>query len=925
LWGKSNASGKVNLLLQHLLDAAAVAECLWDGYLAPAVRARIDDCCEGDGRSLLALLCGLHDVGKASPAFQVKVSVLADRVGALGLGLCPPDGDARRWHHSSAGAVVVRRALAAAGWSPAACAWVWPLVAGHHGFIGGEGIFERLRGSFALRRAQGRGEWERVQDSLVCRVASEVGVELGRLAPGRVPRRADQLAVSGLVIMADWIASDDLHFEGVCELAEVSMAGARQRAAAAWRMLGLRGGWDPALLPRSQDLLSDRFGCAARPCQRVSTALAEEMPAAGLVVIEAPMGEGKTEAALVAAEVLGRRFGADGVFVGMPTQATSDPMYLRVLAWAGSIDRGLPVALLHGKRRFNRAWRAAERQSRFSGVDDYGCDDDLYGPAVRVGRQRVEGFPAEWLLGRHRGLLSPFVVGTIDQLLHAATRTRRVMLRHAGLAGRVVVLDEVHAYDVYMSQFLLEALRWLGEARVPVVLLSATLPAAHRADLVGAYLGGATRGVGVDLGGLPEVSGYPSVTGACAADGVPWYCVRSAAGWRESMAVDVSVLDEPAQAGPERVVECLADGLREGGCALVIRNTVRRAQQTYSALREVFGEQVVLLHGRLVAGERAERTERVLGLLGPPTVAPGGAVRPDRLIVVATQLAEQSFDVDADLLVTDLAPIDLLLQRVGRLHRHNRDAPRPAPVRTPRVVVTGLTRHDLAPPSFPPGSRAVYGNHLLLRSAALVLRSAETGGWDVPAQVPALVAHGYSEEPLVPEPWRAAAEVAHRDWREQQNRRRANAEPFLLAGPALHPDTLAGLHHASTADLSDDEKVAAVVRDGEPSVEVILIRRDDRGEYRTLDGRALGPGGAAAVSDEEVMERLIAATVRLPARKDITDAALAGLRPLDGWTSDPWLRYARALELDQTMSASLGGHRLTYDTTLGLTDEREAR
>src|SRR6266542_3559190 len=125
LWGKSNASGKVNLLLQHLLDTAAVAECLWDWYLAPAVRARVDACCGGRGRLLLALLCGLHDVGKASPAFQGKVEELAGRVCSAGLACGGLDAQGRRWHHSSAGAV----------------------VAGHHGLIGGESLLERPRGS----------------------------------------------------------------------------------------------------------------------------------------------------------------------------------------------------------------------------------------------------------------------------------------------------------------------------------------------------------------------------------------------------------------------------------------------------------------------------------------------------------------------------------------------------------------------------------------------------------------------------------------------------------------------------------------------------------------------------------------------------------------------------------------------------------
>src|SRR5262249_49318265 len=149
----------------------------------------------------------------------------------------------------------------------------------------------------------------------------------------------------------------------------------------------------------------------------------------------------------------------------------------------------------------------------------------------------------------------------------------------------------------------------------------------------------------------------------------------------------------------------------------------------------------------------------------------------------------------------------------------------------------------------------VYGTYLLLRSAALVLNAAETGGWAIPAQVPALVATGYSAEPLLPPPWRAAADLAHQEWQEQEKQREANAQPVLLLGPTLDRAPLAGLPHASTADLEDDDKVAAVVRDGDPSVEVILVRRDDRG-YHTLDGRPLGPAGATAVSDDEVMERV---------------------------------------------------------------------
>jgi CRISPR-associated endonuclease/helicase Cas3 len=905
-----------NLLLQHLLDTAAVAELLWDHFLASAVKGSIDACCGSQGRDLFALLCGLHDVGKASPAFQSKAPALAARVAEAGLTWRELDRQSRQWHHSLAGAVILKRALLAAGWDRAAVNWVWPLIAGHHGRIPSAGLLLRPPGR---GNAQGTGPWEAVQDELVTRLASEIDVNLVGVLPVRSPRRAEQLALAGTIIMADWIASDERHFRGVDAYCDVSMSRARERAAAAWERLGLRGGWSYGLLPAKTDLLSARFRMSARPSQADAVVLAEAMIVPGLLIVEAPMGEGKTESALAAAEILARRFGFDGLFVGMPTQATSDPMFTRVRRWAAEIEPGLPVGLLHGKRRFNREWHDLQRHVHFEDVDELGCRDP-YGLIPRRGETASGELPAEWFLGRKRGLLTPLTVGTIDQLLHAATRTKHVMLRYAGLAGRVVVLDEVHAYDVYMSQFLFEALRWLADAGVPVVVLSATLPPQMRRDLTRAYLQGALAKRDIDLEGLPATAGYPNSLSVCVVDGEPHFEQRSSKAWRASKTVQVEVLEEPCDGGVEPVRACLAAALRDGGCALVVRNTVARAQQMYVALKESFGEDVVLLHARLTAGERADRTERLLASLGPPEKG----ARPARLVLVATQLAEQSFDVDVDLLVTDLAPIDLLLQRVGRLHRHERsESARPAAVRTPRVIVTGVAGLAGSPPSYPRGSRYVYGDHLLLRAAALVREATLVGGWSIPADVPDLVQRGYGDGSLGPVEWNEAAAAALAEWEQSQADRRAKAEPFLLSGPDyLGTVTLGGLHERSIGDLDDDDQVAAVVRDGDKSVEVVLVRRNDRG-YLTLGGRPLGVHGEA-VSDEAVLEEVVQATVRLPASHGLTEAAIAELRPLPGWGSDdPWLRRARALVLDDERSAHLGGRRLTYDVELGLIDQRE--
>ncbi|WP_261570795.1 CRISPR-associated helicase Cas3' [Frankia gtarii] len=937
VWGKSaeKGGGLMHLLLGHLLDTAAVGELVWDRYLAPVIRKRLDVVSDGQGRELFALVCGLHDVGKATPAFQMKDDGLAVRVRAAGFdwkGVSPQQG--RRWHHARAGAVILRGYLPQVGWNRQACNWVWPLVAGHHGRIPGR---DRLVNPGV---AHGVGPWPQAQQAFVDRVAADLGVDLPGLGDARTPSRGDQLTLSGLIIMADWIASDHTHFGGIPDPAKISMTAARDRAEKAWEELGLRGGWRRAnLVPVNQsDLVRHRFGKAARAAQSASVDLARNMPEAGLLILEAPMGEGKTEAAFAAAEVLAAKVGADGIYVGMPTQATSDPMFDRVRAWLAAVDPEVPIGLLHGRARFNPTWAALRSQISFAGVhddlDDFGLTDDYgMGDAFGVddegrvgGATRSEAPPAgpvaaaEWFLGAKRGLLAPVTVGTVDQLLHAATRTKHVMLRHAGLAGRVVILDEVHAYDVYMAQFLFEALRWLADSGVPVIVLSATLPPALREQLARAYLQGALQRRDVDLAALPTPDGYPSTTGVFTRDGEPDFAGVSAQPWRPSTPVNVRILDEDDAFDPRTVAAAVTRAVGDGGCALVVCNTVRRAQDVYAELAAAFGVDVVLLHSRFTATERARRTAEVVDRLGPPG-REGAAPRPKRLIVVATQVAEQSFDVDVDVLITDLAPIDLLLQRVGRLHRHERPSfDRLANLRRPEVLVSGLRLTGEDVPRYPGGSRAVYGDHLLLRAAALVVDAADGPGWSIPADVPRLVATGYGEAPLGPSGWSEAFAVARTAWEVDEERRRVNASAFLLGGEDRLGllSTLAGLHDNGTAALETEERVAAVVRDGDESIEVVLVRRAPAGGYLTLSGRRLGPIGEVAVSDDAVLEEVVGSVIRLPAVPELTAAARATLTPLPGWAGDPWLRRTRALILDDQHTATLGGRDLRYDNNLGL-------
>ncbi len=916
----------MNLVVSHLFDTAAVAELLWDHFLANSTRELLDRVSGGRGRVFFAWLCGIHDCGKATPAFQVLDREGAARVLGAGLSWSAAVRPGMGWRHDKAGARLLMDQLADAGWSQDPVEWVWPLIGGHHG------VFPRRRqvcGPKSRGDGQGRGvAWSQVQRALVDVFTRAVGfTDLASAEPVHTPARAEQLQLSGLIVMADWIASDARYFTGIDDLAGVSMDGARERAGRAWQALRLRGGWG-ALSEPGGDVVSARFGRSARPFQRDVVALARQMPTPGLLISEAPMGEGKTEAALAAAEVLAARFGADGVFVGMPTQATCDPMFTRVREWVAAVAPGLQehVVLLHGKRDFNAEWKKmigaagaeADPDDWFRGVgeDQYGMSSDEDDCCSDSEGSDASG-PAQWLLGRLRGLLAPVVVGTVDQLLHAATCTKHVMLRMAGLVGKVVVLDEVHAADVYMSQFLLEALRWLGQARVPVILLSATLPTSQRRDLVEAYVTGARGGEPTQLPDLPPATGYPNTTTACVADGEPLVTVTSSAGWRTSRPVRLSTLTETKAGAGEfpELTALLEERLSGGGCVLIIRNDVQRAQDTYRWLRSSFGEDVRLLHGRFAVEPRATRTTECLDLLGAPRS--DGPDRPTRMILVATQLAEQSFDVDADLLISDLAPIDLLLQRIGRLHRHHR-GDRPAALEQPSVVITGVDRDDSTAPSFPGSSEAIYGRYLLLRTAALVFEAADGRAWSVPADVPPLVEAVYSETDSARTPWPDEETTARDTWVGSERTRAETAAQYLLSAHGQwSAPTLAGLHYAHVADAQEQTRLDALVRDGEESTEVVLLRQSGHG-YSTYRGVRIGTHGERG---PELLDDVLAGTVRLPA--GLTPAALDKLKPLPEWGRHPWLKHTRALVLPEDGTPTdLGNRLVSYDHDLGLVVRR---
>ncbi|MFI1829683.1 CRISPR-associated helicase Cas3' [Streptomyces sp. NPDC020412] len=923
------ANEVMSLLLTHLLDTAAVAELLWAHYLAPSLRTALDEVAGGPGRGreLLKWICGVHDLGKATPAFQLRLKDHRHEVREAGLTWHHDIAKRHPWRHERAGAHLLQPMLREAGWPAEHVDWVWPQVAAHHGhFVPGNSIAPPSRG---LGQPVGDGNWDLVRGELLRRLTAELepGADLAARVPAHVPSRALQLLISGLVVMADWIASaPDL--DGVDKLADLSYADARTRAEKLWKKLGLRGGWGELRKP-ADGAFTERFGHPPRPVQELAARVARTSPAPGLLIVEAPTGEGKTWAGLTAAEEFAAAHGADGVFVGMPPKATIGPTFAQVRQWVRAIDAELAphVALLDARRHLNEAWSAlvtAPLHEQLAAAGDCAEDGDGDGDGDEDGDSARSQTPAEWFFGDQRGLLCPFVVAPVDQLLSAMTRTGHVMMRAAGLLGKVVVLDEVHAVDVQGAPFLHEGLRWFGQAGVPVVLLSATLTAEQRQRLAEAYLAGAAGREECTYPELSASTGRPAVTLVWQEpDGSgPRSTTTACPSWQQGRRVAVEPRPEPDEPGDcAFVVDLLARDLADGGRALVVRNTVERAQALAAALRGRFAaDEVVVLHEQLTARVRADRTAECLRRLGTDR-------GPGRLVVVATQVAEQSFDADVDLLVTDLAPIDLLVQRIGRLHRAGGALPRPASLAAPRVVVTGYAPGPAGrAPRFPAAAERRYGRGPLLRTAALVFAAAGPDrGWCVPDDVPELTAAVYGEGDEVPDGWRQDAAAATAEWRRRRAELADEAVPYLLTRRGTgETATLAGAHATAVAPHRLDEGPTALVADRTLREAVVVLRDGDR--YVTLGGSALGADGE--VTTPALRDELYGDTVELP--ESCRAAAGGALARLPGWHWRPDCKHrrpigGRALVLDgEARTTRLAGRLLRYDDALGLLDEGPA-
>ena len=883
-WAKTGDKDSPTLglsLVQHMLDAGSVAARLWDTWLAPGLQKQFSEHLHlsmEDTRALVCWLAATHDMGKATPEFSGQLDARRDENLAVYRqrieqqdfefpeDLVTPASSLRCPHSKYSQSILIHLFTSNIEGMPRKVAETLASISGaHHGTPADYRSNSADLSNVILKRLSPKwhATWQELYNITLKRFgASSALQQLAR--HGQAIPVSVQFCITGFVIMSDWIASNPDFFP----MGTFGSAEQEQRARIGWQALGLEQRWTAKLdadpKTPAADLYASRFGWSnptLRPMQEVVVEAVRSMQSVGMMCIEAPMGQGKTEAGLIAAEFLAQATGRTGVAFAAPTQATSNALFDRVTEWVKyqtnhvAQEHGEPVKphsmfLGHSKNRFNKSYEALSKADIFDESSTPGQENNR--KTLRPGTSLARH---SWLSGTKKGLLSSFVVCTIDQVLMTALQARHVMLRYLGLASKVIIIDEVHAYDAYMSEYLSAALYWLGQMNAPVILMSATLPSDTRDDLMKNYAEGLKvrkkstsapkRNRFLDLNAnlsAPQESSqnitpldldYPVIHTLTAEDnGTPkkWKVEQPV----EQTEIELKLIDD----SPKSVLNVLEPLANDHGCAAVICNTVGRAQEMHEFLRKQFGEEhVVLTHSRFTATHRAEQEELLVSKLGKKehySKADGeDSSRPHRLIVVGTQVIEQSLDLDFDVMITDFAPVDLVLQRMGRLHRHDSrsSSERTPAYRKPVCYVRGVETfgsHNEAP-DFPRGSKAVYEPMILLSSYAQLLPHFDGEPIRIPADISPLVQKTYQENAPaeIPSAWAEVFESAKQEHKKGKDQAKIRAEGYLLCAPQRTQYTMAdcmkSLLHSNDRRFSDEQIGEAKVRDTDASLEVIAI------------------------------------------------------------------------------------------------------
>lgn len=870
----------------HAADCAKVME-----YLLHSRYSSIADVCGmsfSELRKTAVLLAYLHDIGKITPFFQAKIlQSLPERRSIFEhYNIHIPDlseyinKERAISHHTVCGEAILNEL----GFPKD----IASIVGAHHGMTteNVRGLIEKYPEKF-----YGKPEDRKLWGALYAEWAEYSLERAGFSSISELPKlnKRTQVLLSGMLVMSDWLASDQERFGLIGEDVILSEYPAG-RFESAVDDLNLPEAWGSDRFMMTDEDFRERFSFKMNDIQQAVIKAAENCKLPGLFILEAPMGIGKTEAALSAAEILAARLEKTGVFFGLPTQATANGIFGRVVSWAEKqpSDAFHSIILAHGSAEFNSDF------VKLRGRDPQ-IDSDGDGGLVTH----------SFFNGSKLSLLADFAVGTVDRLLMSALRKKHAMLLHLGLSQKVVIVDECHAYDAYMNRYLDRAMMWLHQYNVPVILLSATLPEERRKALVCAYLN-----EDLTAGKLPEAA-YPRLTYT---DG----------GELHAISLPIDIPDKTVRivrAEDDVALKEIKSAVSAGACVGIICNTVSRAQRFAGLARSVEGANVILYHAQFVIPDRIEKEEALKRAVGKNS----SVAERKGTVVVGTQVLEQSLDIDFDVMITDLCPMDLLLQRLGRLHRHGRPD-RPRGYEDPKCVVLGTSELNGS-------SEKIYTKWLLMRTRALLPETIS-----VPRDIDALISEVYKKADPDGDEERAAFE----QYTIMLTEKGRKAEGYLMPPPPddseldedvdldEYVELVDDLHGWLNNPVSDDEhKALAAVRDGISSIEVLVMIQHSDGMLGLLPWQSSdGKYSPDACPPESVCKRIAEQRLRLPAvfcydaDRTIDELEKAD-KHLVGFQGSHWLKGELVLLLDEELTAELCGYKISYSHDGGLEYKKE--
>jgi len=924
-WAKRSEAPEIHYpLLSHMLDVAAVAQEMWDGTLHPEARqffAKQLGLSEHETGLTLSFWAGLHDLGKASPGFQIKSETARQRLEARGFVFY---GYALSESHGIVTARALTELFKSCKYPPHLGRQVATVIGGHHG------IFPR---SHDVKSARAESiNWRDVRTELFEAITKILSMP-GDLPIKGNPEPAFFMSLAGLTSVADWIGSNEDFFPiDQPSFFEVLPELSRKKARRALERLGWIGWHPPERKTEFKQLFS--FIDLIRPLQNEAIGLAVSLEnSPGLVVIEAPTGEGKTEAAMYLADCWMTALGQKGLYFALPTQATSNQMFSRVTHFVQNRypSQTVNLQLLHGHASLSAEFEVLKRS--FANVFEpkgIGENEKAYdGVSASV-------VAADWFTYRKRGLLAPFGVGTIDQVLLAVLQTRHVFVRLFGLTGKTVIFDEVHAYDAYMTTLLERLLEWLASLGSSAILLSATLPLHRRNDLLEAYQRGLTQkedGRQEEKRGKPQDACYPRISWITSKQHGAKQIGTSP---QSARVLNIEWVNGTMNDGEHgfSLGERLQAALSRGGCAAVICNTVDRAQEVYRALKSYFPDtagdgypELDLLHARFLFGERERREKRTLSRFGKKEgkfrfddCTEHIVRRPHRAVLVATQIIEQSLDLDFDLMVTEMAPVDLILQRAGRLQRHLQERPpdfeeKPATIWIcqPKIQEGGL-------PDFGGGTEAVYDRHVLLRTWLALNKYSSIR---VPEDVEELIEAVYGEDD-----WSGSLpEGLRQDWQESFAKHEEQLE--WEKGEAAerwirNPDYTGEIWRMTYESREEDDPSLhpahqALTRLGGLDISAICLYCEDERLY--LDADYSHCVNSQTPPDIETTKRLLRRSVRLSRRGLAFSLIEKGKLVPQAWRENPLLRHHYLLCFSADGRCGLGNYGLILDVEAGIVIE----